>query len=122
LLIGFGHAAFGGGDIGAALEKFGGECAGDYGRLSVERRWRDGEFGGRFSDEDGDGVFELSAGYGDVGVLHARGIELGLGLGYIGFGSYSALKAIECELEGVGVGLYGVVEELLLASALRSSK
>ena len=114
MLIGFGHAAFGRGDVGAALEEFGGERAGDYGRLSIEWRRRNSEFGGRLADQNGDGVFELGAGYGYVGVLHTRGVELCLGLGHVGLGSYAALEAIECELEGVGVGLDGVVEELLL--------
>ena len=58
---------------------------------------------GRLADEDGDGVFELGAGDGDVGVLDARGVELGLGLGYVGFRSYAALKAIEGELQGASV-------------------
>jgi len=58
----------------------------------------------------------------DVGVLHARGVELSFGLGYVGFGSYAAEETIAGELQGVGEALTVSSRSCFWASALRSSK
>ena len=113
-VVGFGDAAFGGGDVGAALEEFRRQAYGDGGRLGLERGGGQGEGGGRLADEDGDGVLELGADDGDVAGLDARGFELGLGLIDVGLAGDAAFEAVGGDAEGLFVVLDGVVEEFLL--------
>jgi hypothetical protein len=63
------------------------------------------EGGGRLSNEDGDGVFELRPLHGEIGGLDTRGLELRLGLCHIGLRSSPAFEAVHRELQGIGVGL-----------------
>lgn len=97
-MIGFGHAAFTRGDVRATFEKLRGDAAGNRGRLEIERSRGEIEFGGRPTDEDGDGVFVLGASDGDVSVLDACGVELGLRFGDVGSRGYPAAKTAFCQL------------------------
>jgi hypothetical protein len=60
-------------------------------------------------------VFELRSLHGDIRVLHASGVQLGLRLRKVSSRRHSSIEAIERELHVVGVGFYRIVEELLLS-------
>src|SRR5437870_5140134 len=52
--------------------------------------------------------------YSNVSLLNAGGIKLSLCLGDIRFGCCSTLKAIDGELQRIGIGLHRIVQQLLL--------
>ena len=91
-----------------------GSPTGNHGRLQVQRIGRQAELCRRFPQQDGDGVFVLRALDPNVRVGYARGIELSLRLGHVGFGRGAALIAGGGEPQRFGVGFDGVVEQALL--------
>ena len=73
-LIGFGGAALGGGNVGAALEELGRQAGRDVGWLRVERHDGNGETVGRLANEDGDGMLKTGAADRQIGLLHDGGL------------------------------------------------
>ena len=60
-------------------------------------------------------MFKLRSLHGDVGVLHARRVQLGLRLRNVGLGGHASFEAIYRELQVIGVGFDRVVEKLFLS-------
>ena len=73
-------------------------------RRSVERRGGMLKVGQLVVGDGADGVLELGAGHADVDELGAYGVELGLGLGYVGFRADAAGETALGEVELVGRG------------------
>jgi len=83
----------------------------------MERRfWRGRyvELRGRLADQCCDGMLKLRAHHGNVGILHLLSFELCFRLSHIRLGSGSTLETILCELQRIGISLYGVVQKLFL--------
>ncbi len=59
-------------------------------------------------------MFKLRALHGDVRLLDACSLELGLRLGDIGFRRSASIETIDRELQRVGIGFHRIVEQLLL--------
>ncbi len=82
--------------------------------MVVKRRCCEAEFRGRFSDQNRNSVFELRSLHGDIRVLHASRVQLGLRLRNIGLRGHASFEAPERELQVIGIGFYRIVEELFL--------
>ena len=113
-VVRLGDAPLGGGDVGTALQKFGGQARRNDRRTRIERSVGERERRRRFAEKNGDGVFELRALQGDVARLHFGCLELRLRLVYVGLRSDPAFKAIVRDAVGLFVVLHGIVQQLLL--------
>src|ERR1700739_4825383 len=60
-------------------------------------------------------MFKFSPLHGDIRILYAGRVQLGLRLGDVGSWSYAPFEAILRKLEVVGVGLHRVVEKAFLS-------
>ena len=112
LLIGGGDLAFGGSDIGAALEQGRRDGGRDGRRRHLMRCIGQGQIGWRLADQHGDGVLELGALYAELDGLGARGFELSLRERHIALRGDAAIEAVLGELRIPLVRSYGGVEQV----------
>ena len=77
--IGFGHGALSGGNVGSALEQFRGHADRNRRRSDGHRLHGNGEIGGGFADEHGDGVLKLCACDSDISRTGLRAPQRGFG-------------------------------------------
>ena len=113
LRVGLGHTAFGSGDVRAAFEQFGGDTDGRGRRTGFERLGGNGEIGGGFADQQGDGVLELGPQDAEIDGLRLGCFELGLGLRDIFIGSSPGLKTDPGQAERFPVGGHGLIKQIL---------
>src|SRR5581483_12446501 len=93
------HAALGGSDVGAALNKLRGHADRDAGQLKIKRSGRQCEAAGLLVDERSDGVLVLSARLIHIDELSARGFKLRLRFGNCDFGGEAALEQALVEID-----------------------
>ena len=94
-------------DIGPPFEQFRGNTGGNLGRFAGQRFENQSEVGRRFSDEDGNGMFEFRTLDRNVQSLRARRFELSLRLRDVGFGCDTSSEAVLRQVEGFLITVNG---------------
>jgi len=114
LLVCLGHSALRGGYVRvAAIVQKGGQS--NAGTLVIDRGCCEAEFRGRLSDQNRNGVFELRSLHGDIRVLYASGVQLGLRLRYVGLRATPPLKRLSVSLQVCRYRPLPYVEKLFLS-------